>query len=978
MPTLSGVGATCPGGESVTESSGRPWPADATRLQVGDLHVDLRYRQLIAPEQTVELSQRVFDVLLVFLAEPQVLHTRAALFDRVWPGLVVEDANLSQSVWMLRKALGPLRRDWVRTVAKSGYVFQPPGAVAVTTGQPVNAPTAALEPVPIEPAGSAPATPASVPATATAPDHGAGSPPTIRRRPVRWLAAGIATAVLLAAGAMAVIAPWRPAQAPSTVSANPAPVAIALVDVGETVDPETRWPAELLHAWLEFKLKSLPEVVVLTEAHLAADVATLSPAVVLLTSGTSVGHPGEHFVRARFDDHDGPRQIELRGSAAEIPRLVDALSKQVMDALLPARTGAHWPELDINAATARAYASAYDAYTRRDLTASAGELGKVVEQAPGFGLARLQLAISLARLGQAQPAIAHMQAARAHLAPLPADAVRVMEAAALTIDPQRYVEAAAAFNALSSQYPKKIGFRLDQAWYQFRSGDPEAALLTLSAVDWQAQPVTVRIRWRLTRAEIAFSQGDGKGVREHAGHAAALARTAGDGWKRELANALHLQAQVDAIQYGDKADPGGFQEAARLFEEVGAELEALYVRVSAELSRPPTGDTRNFDTLLARAHAGGYRSLEIMLLRRSAFQHYGAGNLARYRARLEQARAVAETSGDAVGQQGLDMDLLNEDLLIGRFDRARERLRRLRSGGLSGDQAAWLDQFEAFILSVEGDFAGAVGALEQTPRRLAREGLPPLPTTTVARLACTRGDLMLQQGQLQQARVELDRCASIDVPFFQQQAQLLGAHADLLAGDTASVKTRLQALDEHLRTLPESPERWTGALQLAYLLDRSGQHDRAARLYLDTRAALEGTGYEWLQANAALGLAETRVAQGNWPQASARAGEARQLMPPGTWGQRQRLEVVEILLELAAGEHESAAARMTASHAEAHRVGDVPAQIALHGLMSSTARVGSCDATARSAQVAGSGMRGANLDWLTAALPREDPHTARE
>ena len=111
----------------MTQPNGTPWPVDATRLQVGDLLVDLRYRRINGPEQEVELPQRVFDLLLAFLAEPGVLHTRASLFERVWPGVVVEDANLSQSIWMLRKALGPERRDWIRTVPGSGYVFEPPG-----------------------------------------------------------------------------------------------------------------------------------------------------------------------------------------------------------------------------------------------------------------------------------------------------------------------------------------------------------------------------------------------------------------------------------------------------------------------------------------------------------------------------------------------------------------------------------------------------------------------------------------------------------------------------------------------------------------------------------------------------------------------------------------------------------------------------------------------------------------------------------
>ena len=106
-----------------------PWPAGTPRLRVGDVLVDLRYRQVRHGEAVTELPQRMFDLLQLFLAEPHALHTRSELFERVWGDLVVEDANLSQSVWMLRKSLGPERKDWIRTVAKSGYVFAPPSPV---------------------------------------------------------------------------------------------------------------------------------------------------------------------------------------------------------------------------------------------------------------------------------------------------------------------------------------------------------------------------------------------------------------------------------------------------------------------------------------------------------------------------------------------------------------------------------------------------------------------------------------------------------------------------------------------------------------------------------------------------------------------------------------------------------------------------------------------------------------------------------
>ncbi|KGM55037.1 hypothetical protein N799_07530 [Lysobacter arseniciresistens ZS79] len=1020
----------------MTERDGAPWPLDATRLQVGDLRIDLRYRQVEGPEQQVELPQRVFDLLLVFLARPRVLHSRASLFEQVWPGLVVEDANLSQSIWMLRKALGPARRDWVRTVAKSGYVFEPPGAVSVVAGsepgqaadpavaaEAVVDPTAAGLPVPpagpLSTAGTAaaeasapvppadavaapasgiaseerpvtPATPEPVtappsrdavealdPATTPAPDpafvpappvpparHAAPGRSRTRLPRRRLLIGGAAAAVaLLVVAAALLLSPWR------TGTAGTGPVAIALVEVGEGTDRDRSWPTALLHAWLEFKLDSLPEAMLLTEAHLAADAGELAPRVVLLASGTAAGRPDEYFVRARLDGPDGPRNVELRGSAEEIPALVDQLSSQVLAALLPARADAAWPALAIDADTARAYAAAYDRYARRDLAGSVEALEAVVERAPGFGLAHLQLSMSLARLGQARPAVAHMGAALSRLTPLEDDARRVLDAAALTVDPQRYLEAADAYNALARDYPGKTGFRLDQAGYQYRSGNPEAALATLDTVDWQAQPANVRIRWHLTRADIAFSQGDPAAVREHAGRTEAMARAAGAGWERELAGALHLLAMVEVYQHGPKADRSGFEEAAKLYESIGADLDALYARVSADLTGPP-GDYTRFDTLLARAYAGGYRSIEIQLLRRSAFQHYAAGDLAMYRTRLEQASAAAEAAGDALGLRALELDLLNEDLLTGQFDQARERVRRIRHDDLAADESVWLDQFEAFIQALHGDYAGAMAALGQTPQRLQRKGLPGLPETTLARLACARGDLLVLQGRMDQARIELDRCGSTDEPFVELRAQWLGAWLDQMAGDTPAADQRLDALAAEVTGQPPSPDRWSDGIELAYLLDRNGRHEQAATLYREAVAALQGTGYHWLQGHAELGLAENSAATGDWQGAASHLATARTMLPPELWATDLRMDVVAMLLALARGEHETATAQLLASHAEAHRVGDVAAQVALHSLVPADARLGPCDASGRGSQVASTGMRGATLDWLTAALPQ--------
>ncbi|WP_111265858.1 transcriptional regulator [Marilutibacter maris] len=100
--------------------------SDARYLKIDDLVIDLNYRRMFSEEGEINAPQRALDLLLLLVKEPNRLHYRADLLEALWPGLIVEDANLSQSVWLLRKALGPERKSWLRTVAGAGYVFEPP------------------------------------------------------------------------------------------------------------------------------------------------------------------------------------------------------------------------------------------------------------------------------------------------------------------------------------------------------------------------------------------------------------------------------------------------------------------------------------------------------------------------------------------------------------------------------------------------------------------------------------------------------------------------------------------------------------------------------------------------------------------------------------------------------------------------------------------------------------------------------------
>ena len=77
-------------------------------------------RQLLVEGQAVELGARAFNLLMCLIEQPHRTVTKAELLERVWPGLVVEENNLSVQVSTLRKHLGP---KVIVTIPAQGYRF---------------------------------------------------------------------------------------------------------------------------------------------------------------------------------------------------------------------------------------------------------------------------------------------------------------------------------------------------------------------------------------------------------------------------------------------------------------------------------------------------------------------------------------------------------------------------------------------------------------------------------------------------------------------------------------------------------------------------------------------------------------------------------------------------------------------------------------------------------------------------------------
>ena len=110
-------------------------PLDQRFYEFGAFRVDIASRRLYRSDgEPVRLTPRLFDTLLYLIEHRERLIDKDELIAAMWPGRVVEENNLSQSISALRRALGDLDGQRILTVPGRGYRFvavgQPPADVA--------------------------------------------------------------------------------------------------------------------------------------------------------------------------------------------------------------------------------------------------------------------------------------------------------------------------------------------------------------------------------------------------------------------------------------------------------------------------------------------------------------------------------------------------------------------------------------------------------------------------------------------------------------------------------------------------------------------------------------------------------------------------------------------------------------------------------------------------------------------------------
>ena len=93
----------------------------------GPFSVDPARRVLSRHDQVVAVTARAFDVLLALVERAGQTVGKDELLRVVWADTVVEEANLSQHIFTLRKVLGQTDAEpYIATVPRRGYQFVAP------------------------------------------------------------------------------------------------------------------------------------------------------------------------------------------------------------------------------------------------------------------------------------------------------------------------------------------------------------------------------------------------------------------------------------------------------------------------------------------------------------------------------------------------------------------------------------------------------------------------------------------------------------------------------------------------------------------------------------------------------------------------------------------------------------------------------------------------------------------------------------
>ena len=93
--------------------------------EFGSFRIDAANHLLLQEGRPVALQPKTFDLLLLLIERAGEVVGKEEIMTRLWPGTSVEESNLTQNIYLLRKILGrgPGGGQLIETIPKRGYKF---------------------------------------------------------------------------------------------------------------------------------------------------------------------------------------------------------------------------------------------------------------------------------------------------------------------------------------------------------------------------------------------------------------------------------------------------------------------------------------------------------------------------------------------------------------------------------------------------------------------------------------------------------------------------------------------------------------------------------------------------------------------------------------------------------------------------------------------------------------------------------------
>jgi DNA-binding winged helix-turn-helix (wHTH) protein/TolB-like protein len=901
-------------------------PAPTAEKQVyefGGFRVDPVRRRLLRGGEQVSLTPKAFSILLVLLENRGEVVGKEELIQKVWPDAFVTEANLTQNVSSLRKALGERANDhrYVVTVPGRGYSFvadvlevprESTGEITITHEIAITREIAIPRepPVPDEPPAPVPAEPALLQQAASeVPVSLPGPQPRGRRR---FLAAGLILGFLLAVLAIGGVLSYkgrnnfqgREGEAGTATGTIPARPTVAVLGFRNLDgDRGQDWLSTALSEMLITELSagakvrmvpgeevvrvrralSLPYTENPDDETLQRIHALLGADLVVVGSYLSLADQGGRRLRidlrvVRVAEGETVASFAEMGKEEGLFDLVSRSGRRLRHALgwaepSPAEARAAAALQPGNPQAARLYAEglnrlrAFDPRGARDLLAQAAEVSP--------DSAAVRSALSLAWIGLGDDARARAEAERAvHLsAALPRQERLAIEARAAEAG-KDWTRASALYRSLWTFYPGDLEYGLRLAGCLSAAGRNPEALGVVAEMRKLPPPAGGDPRIDLIESQIDKRLSSFPAEMRAAGLAEEKGRASGE--TQVVAQALMLQGDGLLLAgHTNEAIPR-FEASRDLFAKAGnqSSLALVLTHLGVALREEghlAEGQAMSEASLATLRRLGSLQSGAIQLANLGLVAQ-DLGDLPRAQSLLEQAYAAFTAEGDRVLAESVlgavGTVLLARGDLAGARQRFDAMLATSRQTENRVDEGLALS-YQGLVLARLGSLGEARSLQEQAYAITQQVGDP----ISGAAMLAAAAEVLMRLGDLPEA----ERRLALALQMKRQGdsrlgiGQVLGLQAELQErlGNLAEAK-RLTAEQEAIAHASGSRSLLASVLQAGsrWSLDEGDLPGARRRIEESLRLRLAG-GEELEAASARLDLARLTAIEGN-PGESAR------------------------------------------------------------------------------------------------------------